>query len=127
MAGQKILKIFLTVCPVLIFGLVVIQGWRQGQILAQNQMLVAEAVETQLALKYFFADNGRFPTAEEFTDANALGRYLNTFPLEYPQSNACPQNFIYKRLNSDAYEFSLCLPANYQNYPKGWNKLSASL
>lgn len=114
----------LVVAAVLLFALV--SGASAGKSNAQDKTVLNGAQSVQKALGYFYNDQNRYPTAEEFQDKNIMLTYLTTFPLPNFVSASCPQSFIYKRITAQSYQLDFCLVRGLSGYIKGWNVLSGS-
>ncbi len=96
----------------------------RGKAKAQSQAALEAAVELQKSLDFFYSDQNRFPTAEEFLDQNIMGRYIKNFPPKEFVSKTCPESFTYKRPEIRSYQLYFCLPAGFEGYSKGWNVLA---
>ncbi len=95
-----------------------------GKAKAKAQAILETKEQIIKSLDYFFSDQDRYPTAEEFADRNIMGRYMSSFPAaEYPSKN-CSQTFLYKRPESSGYQFYFCLPAKHDGWGKGWNQVN---
>ena len=101
-------------------------GIRQGRANANAQSVYQDSQEIVKGLDYFFNDQNRFPTPQEFLDTKILFTYFSRLPNNTPDNSFCSENFIYKRLDADSYELNFCLAADLGPYRKGWNQLRGS-
>ena len=119
----KLLLGSLIVAAVLL--LAVMLGLASGKNLAQAKTVVASAQALTKAFEYFYNDQGRFPTAVEFTNQNVMLNYLSAYNLPVFASKICSESLLYKKTLSGGYELDFCLPAAAENYAQGWNKLQS--
>jgi 4-amino-4-deoxy-L-arabinose transferase-like glycosyltransferase len=121
------LKIFLSsLAAAVVLLLVVFWGANTGKQIAQAQFIAATSQNAAGALQYFYQDQNRYPTAEEFENQNLMLNYLSNFPLPNYVSAKCSQSFVYKRIDTNSFQLSFCLPVAEGNYQAGWNNLSGS-
>ena len=122
-------KIILYACSLIVAAILLLcisWGSSSGRSNAQAEIVDADAHQAVLALKYFYQDQGRFPSDQEFTDKNAMGTYFNIYPLPNFPSSVCQQSFIYNRVSPTSYELSFCLVAPTGGDNQGWNKISGT-
>lgn len=96
-----------------------------GQRSAQSRQTVKDAVAITKALEYFYQDQDRYPSSDEFTDQNVMRQYLNNFPPQEFNSTVCPDSFDYVNTFRSDYELRFCLPKGVQGYQTGWNSIKA--
>ena len=112
-----------------VFGMAVILfsviawGRSNGEKQEQSLFLVQTAQSLQQGLGYFFHDQGRFPTASEFSNRQIMSSYLTTTPLNIP-SGSCTSSFKYQQLSASKYRLDFCLPASSGSFNSGWNTLT---
>ncbi|MDR3643008.1 MAG: hypothetical protein P4L74_05275 [Candidatus Doudnabacteria bacterium] len=125
--SNKAKSIFGSLCLAVILLLIIFWAVGKGQKLAQADIIIQTAGQTQKALSYFYQDQNRYPSAVEFADQNTMLNYLNVFPLPEFASVSCPQTFNYNRTSDTSYTLSFCLPSASGTYKSGWNSLSGNL
>ena len=106
---------------VLLFVLVMLGAWHNGQARAQGAVVVRNAAAYRSALGYFMADQSRYPTPLEFADAGSFGRYLNPFPAIEFHSQRCSGSLTYKSAALTSFQLFMCLPLGVQSFPSGWS------
>lgn len=112
-----------TVLAVILF-VTVLSGWNAGKSQAEADIIAYNAQQFQKAMNYFYNDQDRYPTADEFADTNVLGQYVHPLPLPSFASSVCAQTFNYKHPESSQYQLQFCLPRGSGNFGKGWNQIS---
>jgi hypothetical protein len=121
------IKIFLTsLITAVVLLLAIFWGAGYGQKISQSKIIIQTAKNAVLALQYFYQDQNRYPTAEEFGNQNLMLNYMSNFPLPEFPSSACSQSFVYKRTDPADFTLSFCLPTAEAGYQTGWNNLSGS-
>lgn len=98
-------------------------GIQNGKNIAQAALVAQNAQSLAKGFDFFYQDQNRFPSALEFQNNNLMNEYFGSFPPLSFASSICPESFLYKRPGLKSFELNFCLPANYQNYRPGWNKL----
>ncbi|MBI5529874.1 MAG: hypothetical protein HY918_00015 [Candidatus Doudnabacteria bacterium] len=119
----KLLLGSLIVAAVLL--LAVVLGLSAGKNLAQAETVAASAQSLAKAFEYFYNDQGRFPTAVEFTNQNVMLNYLSGYNLPSFTSKICSDSLQYKKALNGGYVLDFCLPTAARNYAKGWNKIQS--
>lgn len=102
-------------------------GSATGKNNAQAEVVLNAATNAGQALKYFYSDQNRYPTGQEFGDKNIMDDYLSVFPLPNFPSSACAQSFKYTRVSLSSYQLQFCLVASIGNYQAGWNSVTGQL
>jgi hypothetical protein len=123
---KKYLQILTVAGSTVLLFLFLYWGVLSGNEKAQAQTVIQDAGQLVKAVDYFYNDQNRFPTAEEFLDRVAFGMYVNNFPPQQFTSATCPQTYVYKRISVTSYQLNFCLPANSNGYVKGWNRVEKS-
>ncbi len=103
--------------------LIIFWGINNGKVLAQAAVVESTGKSVSSALQLFYQDQGRFPSALEFSQQNVMLNYLTSFPLPEFVSQTCSQTFVYKRVSNSEFALSFCLPTATSGYNKGWNTL----
>ena len=109
---------------VLFFSLKFAYG--SGKSKAQAETVVTNAQEVVKGLDYFYSDQNRFPSVEEFKDSNLMVSYFSTFPVPFIESSKCQDNFVYKRQDIGKYQLNFCLAARITGFKAGWNEFTSS-
>lgn len=91
---------------------------------AQAEAVVKTAENLQAGLDFFYQDQNRFPTFNEFTSREVMSNYFSFFPPKDFVSKNCAQNFVYKRIEQKSYQLSFCLPGASDGFKKGWNSIN---
>jgi len=108
----------------IIFTIVIGFGARAGYRRAQSTVVFKNTGELVKALDFFKQDNNRFPTATEFGDQNAFGRYLTTgFPLKQLAAGDCNKSYDYLLVNPATYSLTVCLSSSVSSSPAGSHEL----
>ncbi len=119
------IKIYLSSLAVaVVLLLAVFWGVGSGRLQAQGGLVLQNAQSLQAGLRYFYADQNRFPTAEEFQDQNLMLSYFNAFPPAELAAGPCSGSFSYKRPAAGSYELDFCLPASSGGLTAGWHAIS---
>jgi hypothetical protein len=121
-------KIAITVLlAAVVLLLVIVWGIARGKSIAQAKIIVQTSQNTVKALKYFYQDQNRYPSAVEFADQNLMLNYMSNFPLpDYP-SSVCSQSFDYKRSDDNDFQLSFCIPIADGGFKAGWNTVNGNL
>lgn len=121
----QILKIAGVVLFVLITSLAVWQGYVRGQKAAQGRQIAKDVKAIRQALEYFYNDQNRYPSNDEFADQNIMRLYASGYPPQEFSSNSCPKNYDYSNLFRNDYELRFCLPLGVKGYQTGWNVIKS--
>ena len=107
---------------VAVFVILVLGGATAGRKKAQSAMVLSQAQGLIKALDFFYGDNDRFPTADEFANEQIMFNYLSRYPATADvQTSVCPQSFVYLRSSPQSFQLNFCLPRVTGAYQKGWN------
>lgn len=120
----KILSTSLIAAVVLL--LAVVWGINTGQKIAQAKIVSQGSQAAIAALRYFYQDQNRYPSPEEFANQNLMLNYMSNFPLPNYTSSACSQSFVYKRPDPATFQLSFCLPTATGGYQSGWNIINGN-
>jgi type II secretory pathway pseudopilin PulG len=121
---NKIWPLVTALIMVVFLLLSIVLTWNSGKNSAQSRLVLTNASGLQKALDYFYSDQDRFPTAQEFADRNIMINYANLFPPVNFVSKSCSQSFVYKRASKNNYSLSFCLPKKEGNLKQGWNQVT---
>ncbi len=100
-------------------------GFRSGQALAQAERISQQKKQVEIALGYFYSDQGRFPSTVEFLDRGAFGLYIDSFPVPQVLSSECAKSLQYQANSSKEYSLTLCSPAAASGVLKGITKVTS--
>lgn len=100
-------------------------GFVGGRNRAQSAVLVANALQVQAAVKNFKADQGRYPTEDEFASKAVMLNYLSSFPLPEFISSRCPEkSYYYRKTSANTVDFQVCIEEAVGSLKPGWNRIS---
>lgn len=125
MNWMKVIKYIALVFFVLIAGLLLWYAYSSGQQAGQSRQIVKDATSIRQALEYFYQDQNRYPSTDEYKDANLMRQYLSGFPPQEFVSKTCPSTYQYVNNFRNDYELRICLPKGVLGYKTGWNKIIA--
>jgi hypothetical protein len=114
---QNTITTVVAVVLLLVLFFAFVQGNRAGQ----SKMVLENTAAIQKGFQYFFNDQGRYPTALEFTDNNLMRSYITHFPPEEFAAGSCEKSFDYKSSSPRTYELQFCLPKGRAGWPAGWS------
>lgn len=98
-------------------------GILNGKKQAKSALILNWVSEETLALEYFYSDNNRFPTADEFARPEVMENYYVKAPEEVNiQTEQCPEILRYTRPRPENYELYFCLPRAQEGYNLGLNQ-----
>ena len=107
-----------------VFIILGVWGAASGKARARSELVVNQAGAIANSLDFFYSDNGRFPTADEFYTSDIMLNYLNRYPQASDAvSETCPQTLAYSRPNLSNYVLNFCLASGSGGYKKGWNQI----
>lgn len=113
------------VAVVLFYGLY--RGYSGGNLDAKSETVISNARAVVEGLNYFYADQNRYPSQEEFADANLMLAYISGYPPASIAGGPCTGEpaasggFTYRSLDFKTYELDFCLPSKTGNFPAGLN------
>lgn len=127
---MKIVKYIVFVILAIIAVLALWWAFINGQQAGQSRQVLKNGKAIQQALEYFYQDQNRYPSTDEFLDQNLMRQYLSSYPPQEFVSKTCPQgngsvNYSYVNHFRNDYELRLCLPKAVQGFQAGWNKFIA--
>lgn len=123
----KILKIFGFSLAVIVTVAVLWMAIVNGQRSAQSRQIVKDVESITQALEYFYQDQGRYPSINEFDDQNVMRQYLSNFPPQQFVSGICDKSIDYVNTFRSDYELRFCLPKSVKGYRTGWNAIKSPL
>ncbi len=125
MNWMKVIKYSSLVLLTLLAVLLLWWTFNNGKKAGQSRQIIKDSRALSQAFEYFYQDQNRYPSSDEFTDQNLMRQYLSGFPPQEFVSETCPQTFVYVNNFRNDYELRICLPKGVQGYLTGWNKISA--
>lgn len=99
----------------------VLMAFLQGIKAGQSKTVLANAATLQEGFQHFYNDQGRYPTALEFSDNNLMRSYITNFPPQEFASGPCEKSFDYRNPSPRSYELQFCLPKGRSGWPAGWS------
>lgn len=105
-------------------ALVVLLLWwafRNGQYAGQSRQTAKDANSIRQGLEYFYQDQNRYPSTDEFLDENLMRQYLSGFPPKQFPSPTCRATFEYVNQFRNDYELRVCLSKGVSGFNAGWN------
>lgn len=114
---QNIIIGFLFVIWVFVMGL----GLRNGQYAAQGRYISKTVTQVLAGLKYFYSDQGRYPTESEFANSDVMIVYIFPFSLLQFTSGNCSGSFFYGQDTIQTFRFMVCVPTDFANLRSGIN------
>ena len=121
----KVLKIIAIILFVLITLGAVWLAISNGRKSAQSRQIVKDAAAIAVALEYFYEDQNRYPSSDEFLDQNVMRQYADNFPPQEFLSANCSTAFEYVNTFRSDYDLRFCLPKGVAGYRTGWNSIKA--
>lgn len=123
MFQNRMSQIIAVIIMTVFLFVILIWGGINGYGQAKADAIVLNSNTLAQGLQYFYTDQNRYPTLQEFADNNLMLNYFNPFPPKQILSTNCKQNFVYKTGSYQSYELAFCLPENHGKFIKGWNSL----
>lgn len=117
---------FAAVAVLAVLAFTAFSGLNAGKRRVQANLVEHNAQSLQQGLKYFYQDEDRYPSANEFQDKNLMLNYFNLYPPLDITSKNCEQSFLYKRLSSQNYQLLFCLPEGAAGFRSGWNEINGN-
>lgn len=112
--------IFVTLAVLLLWW-----AYTAGQHAGQSRQAVKDSKAILQALEYFYQDQDRYPSTDEFKNDNLMRQYLSGFPPQQYPSELCPKTFEYANSFRNDYELRICLNRGVLGYQTGWNKIKS--
>ncbi len=123
MLTQRLLQNLLIGLLVLLLGLGVLWAAVAGSRAGKSAVVLQNTAALQDGLKYFLADQNRYPTALEFQDRNIMVNYFSTFPPQDITGGSCAKSYDYTSPTAKTFDLAFCLPKARDGFVAGWNKL----
>ncbi len=117
------------VAAIILFILSLAFGIFSGLSLGKDKANYENVSNIYRALNYFFKDQDRFPTADEFSSQKILAPfYMSTIPMAANLQGACKNftDYVYARQTTTSYDLQFCLNNAVSGWNSGLNTLSVS-
>lgn len=127
---EKVLKILKYIGLAILLALAVFVIWRaviNGSRAAQSRQVLKDATAIKVALDYFYKDQNRYPSIDEFKDQNIMRQYFSNFPPQEFVSGVCDSSFDYVNTFRNDYELRFCMPKGVRGYQTGWNAFKSPI
>jgi type II secretory pathway pseudopilin PulG len=104
----------ITICLVVIIGMVLLLSWVSAKKLARDKMRVSDITQIQEGLKLYFSQNGYYPTGQGTIAPRGLSDYMDHWPTApLPPDGNCTvsnndYNYSQKSLGLD-FTLTFCL------------------
>jgi type II secretory pathway pseudopilin PulG len=121
----KILKVIIIIILVILLALLLTWSFSSGKKAAQSRQIIKDSKTILSALEYFYQDQNRYPSINEFNDQNVMRQYMNNFPPQEFTSEVCAKTFEYQNSFRSDYELRICLPKAKGDYQLGWNAIKS--
>lgn len=99
-------------------------GFRNGYYVAQARYVNKTTAEILKSFKYFYSDQGRYPTETEFTNSDIMGMYVFPFPPLQFASGVCDFSFSYGQDTTQSFRLLVCVPKAFANLKVGFNQFT---
>lgn len=96
-----------------VVGLTSFFGFRAGKDLARSDVTLQQIKGVVAGLNYFYADQDRYPTPQEFIAQSALGVYVAEVPVWGVASKLCPVPYVYDTFDQRSFRLTYCLPRGF--------------
>jgi hypothetical protein len=109
---QSGLRLLILIIASLLFGFSLIFGISAGIAYGRSQATLAYVQKIGQALAYYKADQGIYPSADQFYNQRILvPDYLSDFPQPQESNGACSnyKQFFYSQQNPLSYNLQFCL------------------
>ena len=110
---------------ILVAVILFISLWRgvtAGRLTAKTRAVMDNTAAIVSGLDYFYKDQGRYPSMQEFTDRNIMASYFNGYPFQNIPGGSCTTSYYYHTLTPyQTYELHFCLPQKSGQLAAGVN------
>ncbi len=117
------LQLVILVAVVILFVLVLLWGIFSGLALGKAQSTYRQVDNINTALGYYFKDQDRYPTADQFSNQKILvPYYMQAMPIpESAGSGVCSnyKDFLYSQKSPKTFTLQFCLNAKAYGVSKG--------
>lgn len=107
------------VAVILFFG--IYRGVSSGILSGKSEIVLTNTRTIVKGLDYFYADQNRYPSQEEFGNTNLMLAYLTGYPPIDISGGVCTTSYGYHSLDFKTYELHFCLPVSVEKFPAGLN------
>src|SRR5690348_15740443 len=117
MISNRIIQLAVVLVAAVILLVVVLKGSSTGKLQAQSQIVSSNASVLADGLNYFYSDEERYPTADEYQSNSAMMlKYFSGFPPAAIPSKNCPSSFSYQHPSYGSYKLSFCIPLAWNGF-----------
>ncbi len=109
---------------VVCFSLVCAKGFQTGVAIARTKLVQQQSGALTKSLALFFADQDRFPSAQEFSDQQIFGVYATPVPITTVASKQCPVVLEYESLTFREFALRYCTPRAVGDVPAGYHEIT---
>lgn len=106
------------------FVLTVYWGWGAGKNIAISRHTVSTVTTLDAGLRYFWDDQGRFPSTAEFSNTEVMRKYFDHFPPQELTAKLCPKTYAYNTNAGKTYEVIFCIPRAVGSFSAGTNQVT---
>lgn len=121
---QRIVQNIIVTVIVIIFFVSVGGGFKAGRNIARTRSTATNVEALQRGLNLFYQDQNRFPTTNEFQNAELMKNYFVHFPPISFTDKTCNQSFSYSTYRQLSFSIEFCLPRSYGGFNKGQNTVT---
>lgn len=125
---MKILAILKYIGIALLVAAAAFSIWRavvNGSRAAQSRQVVKDTTAILQGLEYFYQDQNRYPSIDEFSDQTVMRQYVSGYPPQEFTSPICSSSYDYVNTFRSDYELRFCLPKGVKGYQTGWNSIKS--
>lgn len=99
-------------------------GYVAGRDLARADLAIEQAQGLVEGLAYFYADQDRFPSLQEFAEPTSFGVYAQGVPVRTVASKACPDVLAYESLTLRTFSVTYCIPRGTDGLFQGVHEIT---
>ncbi len=122
-------QLFILIAAFILFALAVLVGISSGRSNAKVQADYQSIIQINSALKYFYSDNDRYPSADQFMNQKILvPNYLAAMPVMQATGGACKDStgYFYAQTAPANFSIKFCLAKSTNGLTAGTHELSES-
>ncbi len=108
----------------LVFFVVAMIGFFVGRDLARSEFAFKQVDALASGLNFFYQDNDRYPSEQEFRNLELMNQYFSGLPLSSIVSKKCPKPIAYRTFDRLDYTVEFCLPRLYAGLLAGSYSIS---
>jgi len=123
MFSSRLVQNIIVIVAVVALILAAVFAYRSGTNGGKTRAIIAAVPAIQKGLGYFYQDQNRYPTTQEFLDRNLMMNYFTPFPPSQITGGSCSQSFAYRSSDLNKYSVYFCLPSAGGSFKGGWNQI----